>query len=606
MRTANVSIESRARTSNSWKSLFTFFLAGAGTALATVIAWSLLEWRSLRVPLPFEDAAMLFRYAESLANGGGLAWNFGEPPSLTDGATDLGFVLVLTPLIVLGLNSTVAALAINLTSVALIGGLLALASKLIWRFPLSVAILISFFAVSGPIHRYVLSGFSPPTLATLLLVVVVAACMSIRSYGFAWMWALAAGLAAGLAGWWRPEGFAFGGLLLLLAFSIGNYRSPRRAFTLLLIAIAPLVGLALTWIGFRLIYFGQLLPTSAVMKGGGLNIGNVLPSFQFLVTALLPAVALILVIGLFSTKWAWPAAATILAASLVWINGAIPAFWWDRLGFPAVTDWSDLMTQVLLVPVLIAVFVISLWRRSRLWIICLALVIFPAMWISVETTLNWWMRMQWPIVPALGALVLTAIFPKYQDSVRLSLAGAWRRWSVAGLVAVPVILFHLPWSGYSEFPFHSSVYRALQGLDTSDLRIVSTEAGLIPLAVQGPALDPWGHNNRAIAENGLSALDQELANFLPNVIVTHGRTPAEVASQACKEIPGGTSFGPFAASWLDMDATLREYANSNDFVLLRSTETDPCEAWSIFVDSTVSEQVRLALSDYRFPGKDLV
>ena len=46
---------------------------------------------------PFEDAAMLMRYAQHLAGGHGIVWNIGEHP--VDGATDFLFMVVSAALI---------------------------------------------------------------------------------------------------------------------------------------------------------------------------------------------------------------------------------------------------------------------------------------------------------------------------------------------------------------------------------------------------------------------------------------------------------------------------------------------------------------------------
>src|SRR4030042_5919372 len=49
---------------------------------------------------PFEDAAMLMRYADHLAKGDGIVWNVGEAP--VDGATDFLFMVSSAGLINLG------------------------------------------------------------------------------------------------------------------------------------------------------------------------------------------------------------------------------------------------------------------------------------------------------------------------------------------------------------------------------------------------------------------------------------------------------------------------------------------------------------------------
>ena len=56
--------------------------------LAGVAAYGVL-YVDFRGP-PFEDAAMLMRYAENLAAGHGIVWNVGEAP--VDGATDFLFM----------------------------------------------------------------------------------------------------------------------------------------------------------------------------------------------------------------------------------------------------------------------------------------------------------------------------------------------------------------------------------------------------------------------------------------------------------------------------------------------------------------------------------
>ena len=49
---------------------------------------------------PFEDAAMVMRYAQHLAGGHGIVWNIGEAP--VDGATDFLFMAASAALIKLG------------------------------------------------------------------------------------------------------------------------------------------------------------------------------------------------------------------------------------------------------------------------------------------------------------------------------------------------------------------------------------------------------------------------------------------------------------------------------------------------------------------------
>ena len=132
------------------------------TALAVCLFWTLVESRRLGVPAPFEDAAMLFKYAENLAHGFGITWNPGQAPGLTDGATDLGFVLALAPLTYFGLSTVVAALLLNLAAVFGIGMLFGVLNNVLWHRPLWLPVTLAALVAGGPANRYVLSGFSPP------------------------------------------------------------------------------------------------------------------------------------------------------------------------------------------------------------------------------------------------------------------------------------------------------------------------------------------------------------------------------------------------------------------------------------------------------------
>ncbi|MEI6454541.1 MAG: hypothetical protein WCO31_08105, partial [Actinomycetes bacterium] len=266
----------------------------------TCVFWVIVEWHNLRLPLPFEDAAMLFRYAENLARGAGLSWNPNENPSISDGATDLGFVLLLAPLIAVGLPVAAAAILINLAAITLTGFLLGIANLRLWRGSPWLAPAVILVVMSGPVNRYVLSGFSAPVLALLVLASLVLAGLSgLAAYDSPQRPILlaAAGTCAGLAGWWRPEGFVFGSMAVLAGLLLTRQTKLHKADQYNFAAIIlPFALLFVGWIAIRLLYFGQLVPTSGVMKGGGIAPSNALASLEFYVTLLLPIVALVFMV----------------------------------------------------------------------------------------------------------------------------------------------------------------------------------------------------------------------------------------------------------------------------------------------------------------------
>jgi hypothetical protein len=79
-------------------------------ALTGFVALRLVDF-SIR---PFEDAAMLMRYAEHLAQGHGIVWNIGEPP--LDGATDFLFLVVVATVHWIGFTIETAVRAVTITS----------------------------------------------------------------------------------------------------------------------------------------------------------------------------------------------------------------------------------------------------------------------------------------------------------------------------------------------------------------------------------------------------------------------------------------------------------------------------------------------------------
>jgi hypothetical protein len=163
---------------------------------------------------------------------------------------------------------------------------------------------------------------------------------------------MSAGAIAGLAGWWRPEGFALAPMVVILAGMAALSAGPvsrawptvRRAALGALAAFLPLAGL---WLWFRVSYFGNVLPTSAVMKGHGFHPLNAIASALFYGLALLPLMVLLMI---------------------------------GRRGRRLPRGW---------------------------WVLFVALAIMSSVWVLLDMSLNWWFRMQWPLFLVLAFLAIT-------------------------------------------------------------------------------------------------------------------------------------------------------------------------------------------------------
>jgi len=527
--------------SNSLKVFFELSIGGF-TALLTTLTFLKFDYsKPFNFSPPFEDASMLFRYANNLAHGGGIAWNMGQEPGLTDGATDLGFVLVLSGLVFFGINVVSAAALVSIFSV-FVSGLL-MYRYLVKVSPLygkTLALFLTFIIFSGPVDRYIKSGFSPAVLALIYLsLVILALDLGENSENLLGWRPYLLGTLAGLAGWWRPEGFLFS--LLFLAFSVFSilffdYLWINTLKKILWKIITPYAILFVSWCVFRLIYFGHLLPTSAAMKAeSGLHISNFGETFKFLIQLILP---------------------------------------------------------ILIISLLIST------RRMYLFIFILFIAIVSSCFLPISTTLNWWHRMQWPLVAPLSIFLF------------FGLSKGWNVKSI-GLVALrPFVLVLACTNLFAQISIHKNeavvfpeftqvVAEALSKTNTESVRLATTEAGLIPLTIRGMALDTYGWNDYSIATTGGATLKNRLESFAPNIIVMHGLPVSVTFESNC-------AVNYFTSEWNSMITVLVDYADQNNMVLFRSTLVSPCDAWSIFLGKGTTVGVQDALSNYSLTGTELV
>ena len=518
-----------------------------------------------QVPLPFEDAAMLFRYANNFANGYGIVWNSGDSPQTSDGATDLGFVLVLYPLIKLGLGSSGGALLLNICSLILLSINLYKMNQRVWHLSkwsyLLVLTILSLFIWSA-----VAAGFSAAIFGSLLLVVFMITYKQIYEktiFHTTLVDRIFLGTMIGMCGWWRPEGFVLAPFVFLATYFmegsivLAKYKRRSREVFLYLSQVGLTIGfVCLLWIVFRLTYFEQLLPTSAIVKFNSLDLlsldllRKVMPVLMYYSYSLLP-------------------------------------FW-----------------------LLVFFMVLVRHHLRRILPIGVIVLLSSLLWVPLNPTLNWWGRHWWPLSPFLIAWSLTFLSSNLGGSHPHKRAHNYFSNLITGidlrkarmmriiLVLLVVLGFFTSqeqmqrrWGDkYFKTNFTSSVYYQINRMDTSEVRLATTEAGLIPLAMpQGQVLDTWVHNTRAIALRGPTALTSVLSQFEPNLIVVHGTPPTEFRSEEPCE-------SPFSADWGLQTKILYNYAKQNNFRLVRSDLSASCETWNIFVSDSLPIKLRKVLS----------
>jgi arabinofuranosyltransferase len=231
-----------------------------------VLAVAIAGWARFGVDFsvaPFEDAAMLMRYAAHVAAGQGFVWNVGEPP--VDGATDFGLVLVVAGLVRAGLPVETAVRSLGFVAHGLTVLLLYTACRRLWRGSVGASLVTGLAFALGPGLSLVAACFGTPLFALLSAGTWVLG-LSIATRGETWLRALGfAGLAFAM-GVVRPEGVILAVLMALGVALIGGTSRCRRT-TMAFLLVFGIAGTA--FFLWRWSTFGHPLPNPFYKKGGG-------------------------------------------------------------------------------------------------------------------------------------------------------------------------------------------------------------------------------------------------------------------------------------------------------------------------------------------------
>jgi hypothetical protein len=136
----------------------------AAVALVAAVAVYAILFVDFNVP-PFEDAAMLMRYAQHLAAGQGIVWNVGGPP--VDGATDFLFMTAVAGLIRLGVAIGRSVRLLGLGAHVLTVVLVYWVNRRLWRGGLFISLATALYLAVGTGAWYVAAFFGTPAFALL-------------------------------------------------------------------------------------------------------------------------------------------------------------------------------------------------------------------------------------------------------------------------------------------------------------------------------------------------------------------------------------------------------------------------------------------------------
>ena len=408
---------------------------------------------------PEEDAAMLLRYSQHLAEGRGIVWNLGEPP--VDGATDFLFMAAVATVHRVGPSLEQAAQGIGLLAHALTAVLIFLAIRTLFGGSSWLALVPAAFFTVGPGLRHVAACYGTPLFALTAAVSWLLAVRLMRaSDGRLKMDGLLFALSALVMGLARPEGVFLGGFFLLGALYA---REGGGARPILAAFLGVFLTLGLAYFLWRWHYFGYPLPNPFYKKGAG-------------------------VLHLHSLRQSWR------------------DLW--ELGLPFV-----LVLPLGLLP--------GSARRSSAAAL-FAVLAFVGLWVLISDETNYVMRFRAPILPVVLTAWVPAWQRLVERARAARRMPAWVGATIA-LVAAAGLAGWQHHRYHHVAPQRMGLYDAavmLREYANRDFSLVTTEAGLLPLYSTWRAVDAWGLNDRFIAHNG-AVTEEYLDRYRPEVIAFH-------------------------------------------------------------------------------------
>jgi hypothetical protein len=411
---------------------------------------------------PFEDAAILMRYALHFAKGYGIVWNIGEKP--VDGATDFLFMILVGLFVKLGLSLEFATRLIGFLSHIITVWLVYITMRRLFFAGFLLSAFTSLYLVVGP-GLYYVSAYFGTTFFALWASISWYFALSIIVNGETRDKSLMFAISSFITALIRPEGVILTGLMLISIVYINGIKKSRFSIYFWIGIFLSLGGLYFLW---RWHYFGFPLPNPFYKKSETINLGNFLISARNTIVLCLPFLPSF-IIGLYSQK-------------------------------------TIKLTIGLLIPILGFVTAFIMISQEMNYLGRYQYVLLPIVLMS------WW--------PLVKAIKEDFYFPKWnqlnlQKRIILILL-------ITGL-SIGVICYQLIISQYKGRYYRDGRYDValiLSSYKDKHFTIATTEAGLLPLYSGWKTLDTWGLNDQWIAHNG-GITEEYLSQFQPHIIMFH-------------------------------------------------------------------------------------
>lgn len=517
-------------------------LPGKGCILDLLVSFLLLlatlfyAWKyvSFNIP-PFEDAAILMRYADHFARGYGIVWNVGEPP--VDGATDFLFMVVVGYLARLGLPLSRAVRGVGFISHLASVLLIYWVNRRVWKASAAVSAFSALYLAFGTGLAYVAAFFGTPFFAFSAALTWTLALLLMQQENQSLRLALSFALSGLVTGLIRPEGVILASLMLL---AVIVRRGLRNSWVVLLtfLAVFLLFGGAYFW--WRWSYFGHPLPNPFYKKGGGGLHWDAFYSSLKNTLRLCAPFAFAYLLGLRSRKTLPQTVAFLLpvlgfASAFVLIS--------DEMNYGA-------RFQYALVPIVL---------------------------------LSW--------VPPVKGLKQELHFTLPGDSLHYRIVLLFSLLGLAG-----GLLYYSWFQNCFLTPYQKSCAAGYEADGRFELAkmlseykgkgyvMATSEAGLLPFYSRWTAIDTWGLNDPWIVRNG-GVSEEYLDRYRPHLIVFH--------AYFSPLVPPKINEKNMAQDWFRMTIILKEYAEKRGYILAAVFGDSPYDTHYYYVRPDFPDSKRI-------------
>ena len=499
--------------SSSRRSISPSFASSDWSVIAVLMVFVIgLSWVCLHSSrLPFEDAAMLMRYAGHLAQGHGIVWNIGEKP--VDGATDFLFLIALAGVVRSGLSLENAVIFLGVVS-HMATTLLIYATLRFLKTNRVLSLVTALLFAVGPGLFLVRLFFGTPFFALFCALSWALALLLWHRPGPCDLrLSLAFSLSCLLMTLTRPEGVFLTFFMAVALAVFRPWKEMRPLISSLLVIFVVGGGAYFVW---HWMVFGFPLPNPYYKKGGGhfypgSLVGSVLNTFALL---------------------------------------------------------------EIFLPVFVAGLVVKTARAFTIFC-GLPLALFTGIWILLSDEMNHLARFQyalfpliclsWPLV--LNKVAQDPLASQFRHKRALKIGGAVLL-CLAGLHAARD--FRAFWMQTRNVLLAQQNFQTAHILARYSNRgytLATTEAGIIPLYSGWRSIDLWGLNDSWIAHNG-GVTARYLAQIRPHVLVIHAPFEPEQTQGNAPPRQWNPSVYPLGRGWFEMCATTEQFARRGGFRLV--------------------------------------